>query len=187
VAIPAGCRTEVARTSPGTRADLPRRLFACSARGYCRTLADPTRPERTRTDRTDEAHHCLPPWAVGTRSTLRLRAISPRLFPASCAARILRTTSGGTAGGRPRVEGGAWERKTREARRRMATNRSSSSTGMRRVPDGISRTSTNGRMRRSNVDRLMPSASAAWLRVYASRSTRFACRRNVGSCAGTAS
>ena len=44
------------------------------------------------------------------------------------------------------------------------------------MPHGISIVSRSGSTRRLNVERLMPRASAAWVRVYVSRSTRFVSR-----------
>jgi hypothetical protein len=102
---------------------------------------------------------------------LRSAAIWRRVRPASCSARMCSTRSGERTCGRPRVADGEG---ARPGRRRSATNRSSSSTGMSFVPHGISIVSISGRTRRSKVERLTPSAVAACVRVYASRSTRFA-------------
>lgn len=69
--------------------------------------------------------------------------------------------SGGTAGLRPRdadVSRGC------AVRLRSTRTRSSSSTGIRLAPQGISIVSMYGSKRR-RVERLMPSACAAWLRV----------------------
>ena len=68
----------------------------------------------------------------------------------------------------------------------FATRRSSSSTGTRSVPAGVSMVSMNGRMRRSKVERLMPSASAAWVARVGESLTRSATRTKVRSPVGAA-
>ena len=118
---------------------------------------------RRSTARTVDGHHCAPPCAVGTCSALSSRAISPRLLPPACSAWIRPTMLGATLARRPgRAPGFAC---ARAGRRRSATKRCSSSTGISRAPHGISTVSTRGRMRRLKVERLTPSASAACVRV----------------------
>ncbi len=137
-------------------------------------------------ERTVDGHHCVPPCAVGTSSASSSRAMAAKLRPAAWRSRIRSTTSPGTETGRPRAPFGCGC--ARGGRRRSATNRCSSSTGISRVPHGISTVSINDRNRRLNVERLTPSASAACVRVYVSRSTRVASRTiSAGGRAGVAS
>jgi hypothetical protein len=121
-----------------------------------------------------EGHHCRPPCDVGTPSAFNPRAIWPRLLPPACSRRTRAMTSLEIPVLRPALAGGPGV--ARALRLRSATKRSSSSTGMRRVPQPVSMVSTKGRTRRMNVERLIPSAVAAWVRVYASRSTWAASR-----------
>lgn len=133
---------------------------------------------RRRTARTVDGHHCRPPCAVGTLSAVSSRAISPKLLPAARSARIRSTIFGATAARRPGRARGVTCR--RAPLRCSASRRSSSSAGINCEPHGISIASTNGRTRRSKVDRLTPSAAAACARVYANRSTRVASRTGMG-------
>lgn len=121
-----------------------------------------------------EGHHCRPPCDVGTPSAFNPRAIWPRLLPSECSRRTRAITSLGRPVLRPDLAGGPGI--ARACRLRSATKRSTSSTGMRLVPQPVSIVSTKGRTRRMNVERLIPSALAAWVRVYASRSTWAASR-----------
>jgi DNA invertase Pin-like site-specific DNA recombinase len=122
--------------------------------------------ERIRTARTDEGHQRRPPSAVGTLSASRPRAIWPSVLPAACSARIRAATSAGTTGGRPT---GARCGRGGTGRRRSATYRSISSTGISTRPPSSSTVSTNGTTLRLTVDALTPSASAACTIEYVSR------------------
>ncbi len=135
-------------------------------------------------ERTVDAHHCVPPCAVGIRRALRLFAIWRSVIPALRSAWMWSMTSGDRTDGRPRLAAATG---ARAGRRCSAISRSSLSTGMSFVPHGISTVSINGRTRRLKVERLTPSASAACVRVYASRSTRVASRTtSAGASAGLA-
>ncbi len=81
-----------------------------------------------RADRTADGHHWRPPSAVGVPSAFSSAAISSRLLPAVRSARMRLTSSGASAGLRPALSGC---RRLRAGRRRSASNRSSSSTGIR--------------------------------------------------------
>ena len=84
-----------------------RRSSAAMAPGskYNRSLLDPSRmrprrwraPQRARVD----GYHLLPPWAVGTASSLRVRAMVDQPLPARCAFRMRASTFAGSTTGRP--------------------------------------------------------------------------------------
>ena len=115
----------------------------------------------------DGAYRRGPPARAAVRGRcaggVHARAICARLWPASRFARISSTSSGETAAGRPGLPDGC--ACSRAGRRRSAISRSSSSTGISRVPHGISTVSISGSTRRLKVDLPKPSASAAWRRV----------------------
>jgi hypothetical protein len=131
--------------------------------------------------RTDEGHQRRAPWAVGTWSASRPRAIWPRVLPVACSARMRSATSEGTAGGRPT---GAGCGRGGTGRRRSARCSSSSSIGISTRPPSSSIVSTNGTTLRLTVDALTPSASAACTIEYANRSTLSAAWIAPGSKAG---
>src|SRR5262245_2268121 len=131
-------------------------------RPYGIVSADLDGLDRASTARTVEGHHARPPCAVGTHAALSCRAISPKLFPFVRSARMRETTSAKIALLRPRGAGG--RRWAAAVRRRSRSRRSSSSAGISLAPQGISIVSTSGRTRRMNVERPMPSASAACVR-----------------------
>jgi hypothetical protein len=114
-----------------------------------------------RIPRTADGHHRVPPCAVGIPSASRLAAIWRRVRPAERSSRMRFAISVGTPDLRPRV---ARSSRGPATRRRSTASRSSSSTGISLVPHGSSIVSMYGSKRRKVV-RLMPSASAAWLRV----------------------
>jgi len=118
---------------------------------------------RSRTARTVEGHHRAPPCAVGVPAVFSSRAIWARLWPALRFARIASTSVGESVAGRPGFAGVCGCSRAR--RRRSAINRSSSSAGISRVPQGISTVSMSCRTRLLNVDLLTPSALAACVRV----------------------
>ena len=169
----AGPRSESLTNAPVAEARSALAVIADSGR----TPPDQGGSERIRTARTDEGHQRRPPWAVGTWSASRPRAIWPNVLPPACSERIRSATSEGTAGGRPT---GARCGRGGTGRRRSARYRSSSSTGISTRPPSNSTVSTNGTTLRLTVDALTPSASAACTIEYASRSTLSAGRTAAG-------
>ena len=133
-----------------------------NATGVVKPRSRPGHAARSSTARTVDGHHWAPPCAVGVPLALRSQAIWRRLLPPACSAWMCCTTPTGIAAGLP--GGTVWAR-PRAGRRPSFTNRSSSSTGTSRVPHGSSTVSSSGSTRRSKVERLTPSASAAWVRV----------------------
>ncbi len=170
-----------ARSCPGAQCRSWRVPACVVARNRVGAWPDQGGLERIRTARTDEGHQRRAPWAVGTWSASRPRAIWPSVLPATCSERIRSATSEGTAGGRPT---GARCGRGGTGRRRSTRYRSSSSTGISTRPPSSSTVSTNGTTLRLTVDALTPSASAACTIEYASRSTLSAGPIAPGSEAG---
>ena len=172
---PLALRTDESRSS-GTAtgrvaepsSELRTRAIADESTKASETASSRRAAQRARMERTVDGHQRAPAWAVGVPSALRRSAICRRLRPAARSLRIRSTMSGVTDGGRP-VRSGL--RRGRAGRRHSASTRSSSSAGISFVPHGVSTVSTYGSTRCVNVERPMPSAWAAWVRVYASRST----------------
>ena len=124
-----------------TRHPRPWRFYVARSRDLPGTHCQ---PRRCRTARTVEGHQRRPPCAVGVPLAFSSAAIEARLMPAARSDRICRTSSGGSARGRPRVAGFG---RLRAARRRSRSSRSSSSTGISFVPQGSSTSSRNGSSR----------------------------------------
>ena len=157
-----GSKCSLVRTS-SNRAQAPVRQVQRNCTNCVSWACDYSGADRNTTERTVDGHQRSPLCAVGVPSALRSRAIWARLFPAARSVRIRLTTSGVRAAGRP--SGCGAREPSLGGRRLSAMSRSSSSTGTSLAPHGISMVSMCGRTRRLNVERLIPSASAACVRV----------------------
>jgi hypothetical protein len=93
--------------------------------------------ERPRTARTVDGHHCCPPCAVGTSSSLSCRAMAARPRPRAYSRRMRSTTSRGKVGRRPDVPACLASRAARGAREGTARARLPESAVAPQCLDGL--------------------------------------------------